>query len=137
MRKITITLFLICLSSITVFSQNADDDFGKVNHENSNVDIEQQCYNSTNSLAEFKRCVERQRLPICPDGWTMEEFHGNPCRKLPCRYEREDGWEKRQIYPIDKMEHHNFEDEMLKEKLRYRRLANEIPEFQTSDGDLK
>lgn len=117
MKKIIVTLFLIMLGGIAVFAQRGDGDYRKGKGENSTVDIERQCYNSTNSFAEFKRCVERQRLPICPRGWETKASGGN-YRDFPCRDERnEDHREERRFDPIDREDLRDYRNKDWKEKI--------------------
>lgn len=121
--KIIVTIFLIMLGSIAIFAQRNDGDY-KGRGENFTVDIERQCYDSTNSFAEFKRCVERQHLPLCSRG---REF-GRIDRHLPfpCRKEREDYWEKRHPNPRELRDHRDID---RKEIIYSRQLPNEKPEI--------
>lgn len=101
MKKIIVMLFLIISGSIAVFAQRGDGDYKKGSGEGFTVDIERQCYDSTSSFAEFKRCVERRRLPICPRGWELKDL-GRTDRVFPCRNERKENyWEEKRIIPID------------------------------------
>lgn len=121
MKRTIIALFLIVAGSSAIFAQK---DFGYYPKERGGkyVDsIELQCYNSTNSFAEFKNCIETFRLPICPKNWETDSV--KTLRVFPCRNERkEDYWDKQRRIPLIK------EDKDRIEKLVSRQLPNEKPE---------
>lgn len=127
MKKIIFIIFLIALGIIGIFAQKVYDDFRKERSENFTTDIERQCYISTSSFKEFKQCVEKQNLPICPRDWRLKDL-GGTYRDLPCRYERKDYWEERPLYQTDKPEFPDYRDKDRYSKIQYRQFPNEVPE---------
>jgi hypothetical protein len=118
MKKLIITLFLTILGSITMFAQTSDYPNGIGKKFTGNT--EKECYETTNSYTDFKRCVENRNLPTCPKGWEMtRDWETKPCRddedyRLPkTKYLIE-------TYPIDGKE--------IKDNFKYRQLPNEQPE---------
>jgi hypothetical protein len=126
MKKLILLIFLAILGSIAVFAQKADDDFQYERGEKYIGNIEQQCYDTTNSYSEFKRCVENNNLPICPQDWESDINRNR--HNFPCRYDRtEDYWEhirreRLEKYPTDWVEGNRIQNTFLRQQ------PNEQPE---------